>query len=55
MTQNKPDLPTILAYRQLDEFEAGERVWIPTKVLDDEQRRGAIVEIVEHRDVDTSD
>ena len=55
MTQNKPDLPTILAYSQLDEHEPGERVWIPTKVLDDGEGRGAIVEIVEHRDVDTSD
>lgn len=51
MTRNEPDLPKILAYRELDEYEPGDRVWIPTKLLDRETSRGAIVEIVEHREV----
>lgn len=48
----EPDLPKIFSYSQLDDYDEGDRVWIPTRIVGNSKDRGAIVEIVEHREVD---
>lgn len=50
MTAVDSDLPMVLTFSQLDDYDPGRKVLIPTRVLEDGSRRGVIVQIQGHHE-----